>query len=259
MTVSWNEMNAGRKTLSRAREAFTLIELLVVIAIIAILAAMLLPALARAKESGKTIACNSNLRQLGLAMQIYVGDNQGTLPPHISSSRWPDKFYELYGKNLKVLLCPDETTNPATAAVSANVADVAPRSYFINGWNDYFKSHLSADDFNNLYMRGIFPNGLKESEIIHPSETIVLGEKVPYRMDFYMDVLAGNGVAAGDDFAGAVAQDRHASRGLGSQTGGAINTFADGSARFYKFGRAFDPLNLWAVSDADRLAYMIQF
>ena len=248
-------MNAGKTNARRAQAAFTLIELLVVIAIIAILAAMLLPALARAKESGKTIACNNNLRQLGLAMQIYVGDNQGTLPPHITSSRWPDKFYELYGKNLKVLLCPDETTNPATSSVSNNVADFSPRSYFINGWNDYFKNHLSDDDFNNLYMRGLYPNGLKENQIIHPSDTIVLGEKVAYRMDFYMDM----GVSVGDDFAGAVAQDRHAGRGLGSQTGGAINVFGDGSARFYKFGRAFCPLNLWAVSDADRAANIIQY
>jgi prepilin-type processing-associated H-X9-DG protein len=104
-------------------------------------------------------------------------------------------------------------------------------------------------------MSGNYPVGLKENEIVHPSETIVLGEKVSYRGDFYMDMLAGNG----DDFSGAVAQDRHAGRGLGTRTGGANNTFADGSARFYKFGKAFYPLNLWAVSDADRTADSIQF
>ena len=64
----------------KSRPAFTLVELLVVIAIIAILAALLLPTLGRAKESARAAVCLSNLHQIGIALQIYVSENHNKLP-----------------------------------------------------------------------------------------------------------------------------------------------------------------------------------
>ena len=95
-----------------SKEAFTLIELLVVIAIIAILAGMLLPALGRAKDKGKTIACNNNLRQLILAAIMYDEDNEclpiGWSPPH---NLWYRQLQPYLGRGTNVsgrgaFICP---------------------------------------------------------------------------------------------------------------------------------------------------------
>jgi prepilin-type N-terminal cleavage/methylation domain-containing protein/prepilin-type processing-associated H-X9-DG protein len=229
------------KNRGAAAKAFTLIELLVVIAIIAILAAMLLPALARAKESGRRIACLNNLRQLSLATQMYVGDSQGLFPPRSNTDRWPDKLYDSYGKNVKLLLCLTETKDPDSNgnATSNNVADAAPRSYFINGWNDYFVGATNTGTD--------LGDSMKENAIIYPSDTILFGEKATDHGDFYMDLLENGG----NDFSGVLDQERH------DGNSGSNYAFNDGSARYLKNHMALYPLNLWAISDANRNYYAI--
>ena len=253
-----------RRELFIEESAFTLIELLVVIAIIAILAAMLLPSLARAKESGKRISCLNSLRQLGIASQLYVGDNQGYYPPRSPATRWPNAFYDDYGKNVSMLLCPDDVFDPNHTpspypmstgfSLSNNVADAACRSYFINGWNDYFaeKYEISLGDPTSLRAVMTTNNiGMRESDIIHQSETALLGEKIYNQGDFYMDIAANGG----DDWSGILEQSRHDSRGPGTATGGSNFTFTDGSARFIKYGGSCWPTSLWCNTDADRATY----
>ncbi len=194
------------------RRGFTLIELLVVIAIIAILAAILFPVFARAREKAREASCLSNSKQIGLAWAMYVQDYNENVPPYairyLDPAGWGPRWYQLiepYVKNQALFVCPSEATSTMGYAYNGY--------YLVNPeWNPY-----PANSASFL------------ADITHPAEMIVTGESLQSQFFLYLPSHKNNA-----DLAWRFTFTRH--------NEGCNYTFADGHAKWLPGGQ-FPPDN----------------
>lgn len=127
-----------RRPLVNAKRGFTLIELLVVIAIIAILAAILFPVFARARENARRASCSSNMKQIGLGVMQYSQDyDELYVPRNIRINSTDIAWHQLiqpYVKSTQLMRCPSNPENTIVSFAAAEGYPAVNRSYAMSGW-----------------------------------------------------------------------------------------------------------------------------
>ena len=186
----------SRRLLERpARSAFTLIELLVVVSIIALLIAILLPSLGRAREAARAVVCQSNLRQFSLAFVMYYGDaNQWVAPSNAvqvgtQSTSFASGWYSLhssYVSSKKLYLCP---SNDQPMVPPSPAWDPAYRMSY--GYPDFFGYSGSSPTWHEQTSS----NYKKATEIVHTSKCPVLVDQFTTFPPCFVNVNANYAMA----------------------------------------------------------------
>ena len=225
MTQVLSHSRRGRKV------GFTLIELLVVIAIIAILAAILFPAFARARENARRASCQINLKQIGLGLLQYAQDYDETMSSIVTRNAnntadifWP-KLVQPYIKSKQVFTCPSfkETIAPSDDIDTGNGSRVA------------YGMNINLSGVRGIYSSDVAPQArcIKLSQISSPSELATLVEN-------NLDAVSGQceGYAVG---------------GSGFNSGYAMVFFKAYNVTTAPYDATFAAVNNWATPDARHL------
>jgi prepilin-type N-terminal cleavage/methylation domain-containing protein/prepilin-type processing-associated H-X9-DG protein len=158
--ASSRQQQRGRS--SRPRRGFTLIELLVVVAIMSLLMAILVPSLARARGQAQRTVCVSNLRQIGIATQMYGQENKCYPPAWINSTcRWMDLVKPYIGKGSNVYRCPQDTKQIACT------------------WDPDIILSYGVNTYNFAGNTWCFWYGVVPAAVARPCDTIIFADCTP--------------------------------------------------------------------------------
>ena len=216
-----------RSSFVKPRKAFTLIELLVVIAIIAILAAILFPVFARARENARLSSCKTKLKQIGLGIAQYTQDYDEKLPGRVTVTA-PTRSWRVliqpYVKSTQLFACPSNTGNSLTTTDDGGT--LMPRSYSINGaTTPWFAGNAPSE----------FDVGKSLAAIGSVSQVVLVAETDPAWE--FPEVRLGGTVADTATF------------GFKGHLNQCNWLFVDGHVKSMKPSATGTPVNMWTIED----------